>query len=353
MRLKSIFNKGSNSIFERSVPFIIAEAGVNHEGNMDLAKRLIEEAQEGGADAVKFQSYKADTLASKNSPAYWDISKEPIESQYKFFKKYDKFWKKEFEELKKICEKVGIEFLSTPFDFESVNFLNEIVEAFKISSSDITNKPLIEHICKKGKPIILSTGASRLDEIHESVSWISSYNIPVALLHCILNYPTNLRDANLGMILDLKSKYPDLIIGYSDHTLPGEMKVCEIAYLFGAQIIEKHFTYDKTLQGNDHYHSMDKGDLKRFIGLIKQDQLIIGSFKKQPLVSENISRINARRSLFATKTLLKGDTLKEEDIICKRPNYGIEPKYLRDVIGRRVTKKIIKDTPIKWDLIEK
>ena len=143
-------------------PFIIAEAGVNHEGSMQIAKRLIEEACEGGADAIKFQTYKANTIASKNSPAYWDTTKEPISSQYELFCKHDKFWKKEMEELKSHCDKVGIEFLSTPFDIESAKFLNDLMDVFKISSSDITNKPFIEFICNFKKPIILSTGASFL-----------------------------------------------------------------------------------------------------------------------------------------------------------------------------------------------
>ncbi|HXB39630.1 MAG TPA: N-acetylneuraminate synthase family protein, partial [Bacteroidia bacterium] len=148
-------------------PYVIAEAGVNHEGSMDLAKRLIDEAQEGGAHAIKFQTYKAETIASKDSPYYWDISKEPTRSQFELFKKYDKFWKKEYEELKKHCDKAGIEFLSTPFDAESAKFLNELMPVFKISSSDITNFPFIELQCSFNKPIILSTGASHLWEVQE------------------------------------------------------------------------------------------------------------------------------------------------------------------------------------------
>ncbi|MCX7729346.1 MAG: N-acetylneuraminate synthase family protein, partial [Bacteroidia bacterium] len=163
MRLKEFIQHYKKNEIQK--PFIIAEAGVNHEGSMELAKRLINEAAEGGADAIKFQSYKAETLASKNSPYYWDISKEPTRSQYELFKKYDKFWKKEYEELKKYCDQIGIEFMSTPFDIESANFLNELMDVYKISSSDITNLPFIEYQCRFGKPIILSTGASYLWEI--------------------------------------------------------------------------------------------------------------------------------------------------------------------------------------------
>ena len=157
MKIKDIVSQSIIRNDEIKSPYIIAEAGVNHEGSMDIAKRLIDEAAEGGAHAIKFQTYKADTIASKDSPAYWDITEEPTDSQYKLFKKYDKFWKNEFEQLKMYCDKVGIEFLSTPFDIESAKFLNEMMDVFKISSSDITNKPFIDYISDFGKPIILST----------------------------------------------------------------------------------------------------------------------------------------------------------------------------------------------------
>ena len=151
-----------------SPPFVIAEAGVNHEGSMDTAKLLVDEAAAGGADAIKFQSYKAETLASKHSPAYWDTNAEPTRSQYELFKKHDSFWKSEFEELKEHCDRSGIEFISTPFDLESATFLNDLMDSFKISSSDLTNKPFINFICDFGKPVILSTGAAYLWEIHRA-----------------------------------------------------------------------------------------------------------------------------------------------------------------------------------------
>ena len=222
-------------------PFLVAEAGVNHEGSMDTAKRLIEEAAEGGADAIKFQTYKAETIASRHSPAYWDTSKEPTLSQYALFKKYDSFWKKEFEQLRRDCDAAGIEFLSTPFDVESARFLNDLMNVFKISSSDITNRPFIETISGFGKPILLSTGASHLHEIAEALDWIEPQGNKVALMHCILNYPCQDVNANLGMMLDLKRRFPDRMLGYSDHTLPGDMRALEVATLLGARVLEKHF----------------------------------------------------------------------------------------------------------------
>ena len=309
-------------------PFIIAEAGVNHEGSMQIAKRLIEEACEGGADAIKFQTYKANTIASKNSPAYWDTTKEPISSQYELFCKHDKFWKKEMEELKSHCDKVGIEFLSTPFDIESAKFLNDLMDVFKISSSDITNKPFIEFICNFKKPIILSTGASFLYEIQESVSWIERAGNDLALLHCVLNYPTPDENANLGMILGLKRAFPDKIIGYSDHTLPKDMQVCKNAILLGATIIEKHFTHDKTMTGNDHYHAMDKNDLTKFKKDIEETFKILGKFEVSALDDEKLARDNARRSLVASKDIKKGDIIKRDDLTFKRPASGISPKFI-------------------------
>ena len=333
-------------------PFIIAEAGVNHEGSMQIAKRLIEEACEGGADAIKFQTYKANTIASKNSPAYWDTTKEPIASQYELFCKHDKFWKKEMEELKSHCDKVGIEFLSTPFDIESAKFLNDLMDVFKISSSDITNKPFIEFICNVKKPIILSTGASFLYEIQESVSWIERAGNTLALLHCVLNYPTPDENANLGMILGLKIAFPDKIIGYSDHTLPKDMQVCKNAILLGATIIEKHFTHDKTLTGNDHYHAMDKNDLTKFKKDIEETFKILGKFEVSALDDEKLARDNARRSLVASKDIKKGDIIKRDDLTFKRPAMGISPKFIDDIVGRRAFCNISEDDVLKWNMVE-
>ena len=333
-------------------PYVIAEVGVNHEGSMALAKRLVDEAKEGGADAVKFQSYKAETLASKDSPSYWDTTKEPTTSQYELFKKHDSFWKDEMQELKAYCDEVGIEFMSTPFDIESADFLNDMMDVFKISSSDLTNKPFIEYICQFEKPIILSTGASHLYEIQEAVSWIEKSGNPLALLHCVLNYPTPDENANLGMILGLKRAFPDKMIGYSDHTLPKDMKVCEMATMLGSVIIEKHFTHDKTLPGNDHYHAMDKNDLKLFRENLKRTFEILGSFKVEALEDEALARANARRSLVAVRDIPKGKIMKREDLTFKRPAHGISPKFIDEVVGKYAKEEISEDSVIKWGMLD-
>lgn len=352
MKIKELFdaiNPYDNKLYK---PYVIAEIGVNYEGSMELAKRLVNEAKEGGADAVKFQTYKADTIASKNSPAYWDTTKEPTLSQHELFTKHQGFWFEEMQELKNYCDKLDIEFMSTPFDMESATFLNDMMDVYKISSSDLTNKPFIEYMCSFGKPIILSTGASSLSEVQEAVSWIEKFGNPLALLHCVLNYPTPDKNANLGMIMDLKAKFPDKLIGYSDHTLPNDMKVCEIATLLGSVIIEKHFTHDKTLQGNDHYHAMDKEDLKVFRNNLERTFDVLGGFKLITLEDEAISRREARRSLVASRNIPKGKIIEKEDLTFKRPAHGVSPKYIDDIIGKVAAFDINEDDIIQWKVVE-
>ena len=352
MKLANLIETSSNqNLILR--PYIIAEVGVNHEGDMDLAKRMICEAKEGGAHAVKFQAYKAETIALKDSPAYWNTDIESTTSQYELFKKYVKFWKKEFEELKVYCDKTDIEFLSTPFDLESAAFLNDLMDVFKISSSDITNKPFVEFISNFKKPIILSTGASNLFEIQEAVDWIRKNKNPLALLHCVLEYPTDDRNANLAMIDDLIRKFPKSVVGYSDHTLPKDMKVLEIAVLLGASILEKHFTHDKTLPGNDHYHAMDKEDLKGFKRNLDHLIELLGESRKRSIPSEDLARLNARRSLVTKRGIRGGEIIRPEDLTWKRPGTGISPSEIDNVVGSAVKRDISADSMILWDDIWK
>ncbi|MBQ9405856.1 MAG: N-acetylneuraminate synthase family protein [Desulfovibrio sp.] len=347
MILKDIF---ALPVVEKDIPtpYIIAEAGVNHEGSMDIARRLIDEAKEGGADAIKFQTYKAQTLAAKDSPAYWDTSKEPTPSQYELFKKHDSFWKNEFEALKKHCDAVGIAFLSTPFDVESARFLNDLMDVFKISSSDITNKPFIGLLCDFGKPILLSTGAAHLHEIAEAVEWIEAKGNKLALLHCVLNYPTADENAALGMIPALRRHFPGHVIGYSDHTLPGDMHILETATLLGARILEKHFTHDKTLPGNDHYHAMDKEDLKHFRTRLKATLASVGSLEVRALPEEEPARRHARRSLVTARAIPAGQSLCAADLTWKRPAHGISPRNYDEVLGMRARHDLAEDHVLTW-----
>lgn len=347
MKITEIFTQ-PQPVEEISVPFVIAEAGVNHEGKMEIARRLIDEAAQAGADAIKFQTYKAETLASRDSPAYWDTSKEPTKSQYELFKRHDSFWKNEFEDLKKHCDKAGIAFLSTPFDRESAAFLNDMMDVYKISSSDITNKPFIEFICGFSKPIILSTGAAHLHEIAEAVEWIEARGNQLALLHCVLNYPTADENAALGMIQALKRIFPGHVIGYSDHTLPDDMHILETATLLGAKILEKHFSHDKTLPGNDHYHAMDKDDLARFYARIRRTINTIGPFRVRALANEDAARKNARRSLVAARNIPKGQVITGSDLTFKRPAHGISPRHIDEVLGLAARRDISEDTVLQW-----
>jgi len=241
--------------------------------------------------------------------------------------------------------------MSTPFDVESALFLNELMDVFKISSSDITNKPFIEFLCDFGKPILLSTGASHLWEIEEAVGWIERYDNPLALLHCVLNYPTADENANLGMILSLREKFPQALIGYSDHTLPGDMQILEVATVLGAQILEKHFTFDKTLPGNDHYHAMDRDDLKRFHQRLDRIFNLVGSCRKEPLSSEAPAIANARRSLVAARSIPAGKTIAAEDLTWKRPGHGISPRDIDRVVGQVAARDIDADSLISLGMI--
>ena len=341
-KLSKVILKKNSSIMK---PIFIAEAGVNHENSMEKAKTMIELAQKSGAEVIKFQSYKANKIASKFSPAYWDTNFEKTKSQFELFKKYDKFWKKEYEQLKKYCDQQKIEFLSTPFDFESAKFLNDLVFNFKISSSDLTNKPLIELIANFKKPIVMSVGASHEIELRNTLFWIDKVydKKNVAILHCVLNYPTQDKNAQLQSITYLKKNFPNNTIGYSDHTLPSNTKILDTASLLGAEIIEKHFTLDKTSPGNDHYHSFDHHDLKKFKKNLISLRNVLGKNIFGNVNNQKKARINARRSIVLKKSLKKGHIIKYSDLDFKRPGIGISPSKVDHVVGKKIKKNLIKD----------
>ena len=343
-------------------PFLIGEIGVNFYDiakkenitPMDAAKLMIKEAKNAGIDAVKFQTYKAEKIASKNSPAYWDLDEEPTTSQFELFKKFDTFGPEEYRELAEYCREIGIMFLSTPFDFEAIDFLDDLMDVYKISSSDLTNIPFIKAIALKNKPIILSTGASTLKEIKEAVNAIEEVsNVDIGLMHCVLSYPTKDEDANLLMIKDIKEQFEGYDIGYSDHTKPDDkMLILTTAYLYGANIIEKHFTLDKTLTGNDHYHAMDVEDVKTFNENIELINKIKGKKVKQPLVCESLSRKEARRSIVASKDIKKGEEITKDNITFKRPGTGISPSKVDEIIGMNANEDITEDTLLTYEMLE-
>ena len=227
------------------------------------------------------------------------------------------------------------------------------MDVFKVSSSDLNNLPFIEELCNYNKPILLSTGAAYLWEIQRTVELIENNGNALGLMHCVLNYPTLNKNANLGMIKDLQHKFPRQIIGYSDHTLPNDMDVCLHASILGAEIIEKHFTFDKTLEGNDHYHAMDVYDLKNFNSKVDSLFTTLGSFVKKPLETENVSRLNARRSLVAKNSISKGKIIEYNDLTWKRPGNGIGPEYIKSLIGMQSLLDIDEDTVLQFNMFRK
>lgn len=342
-------------------PYIIAEAGVNFYDTakqrgvtpLEEALHYVDEAKRVGIDAIKFQTYKANTIASKNSPAYWDTTKEVTKTQYELFSKYDHFGEEEYRQLYNYCKKVGIDFLSTPFDYASADYLQDMMDVYKISSSDLSNIPFIRHIARKGKPIFLSVGAAYLSEVEYAVRVIKEEKCPkIVLMHCVLSYPCAYQNANLNVIKTLRRVFPDITIGYSDHTLPDDtMTVLTAAYLAGAEVIEKHFTLDKSLPGNDHYHAGDPDDFAKAINNFKLIEEIMGTEEKTVLPCEMIPRREARRSLVLTRDMKEGEVITQNDLIAKRPGVGVSPAYQEIVVGRCVRKDCKEDTILTWDLV--
>lgn len=341
---------------------LIGEVGVNYYdiakkeniSNMQAAKLMVKEAAEAGMHAVKFQTYKASTLAAKNSPSYWDTTEETTTSQYELFKKFDAFGEAQYRELSEYCASLGIEFFSTAFDFESADYLEPLMNVYKISSSDLSNIPFITYQAKKNKPILLSIGASNLEEIERAVEAIRSVNDqPLVLLHCVLEYPTPYAHANLNKIASLKAQFPDVIIGYSDHTKPDpSYDVIKTAYNLGATVIEKHYTLDKTLPGNDHYHGMDPADAKNIIEQIAFVDSLRGCGELKCLDTEVLARQNARRSIVSLGTIQKGEAVREENLTFKRPGVGISPTEMQNLLGKKAKLTIEDDTILTWDMFE-
>ncbi len=341
---------------------LIAEIGVNYYdiakkmgiSDMEAAKLMVREAKQAGIHAVKFQTYRAETLAAKESPSYWDLSEEATTSQYELFKKFDSFGKKEYRELKEYCDEIDIEFLSTAFDIESADYLYDLMNVYKISSSDLSNIPFIEYQAKKDKPILLSVGASDLEEIERAVDTIRAVNDrELVLLHCVLEYPTPLQDANLLKIRTLKQQFPEIFIGYSDHTKPTvDDDVIKTAYNLGALLVEKHFTLDKTLKGNDHYHAMDPTDAARILKGIERMDMIRGNGELKCLETESAARLNARRSLVAAVRIEKGALITADMLTFKRPASGISPSDIETVLGHEAACDIEEDTILKPEMIE-
>jgi len=316
--------------------FIIAEAGVNHNGKINLAYKLIDVASDSGADAVKFQTFKTESLVSKNAPkaAYQKNSTNKSESQFSMLKKLEL----DFSVHKKLidyCNKKDIVFLSTPFDHESIDLLNELnLLIFKIPSGEITNLTYLRHIGSLGKEVILSTGMSTLKEIEDALkilidSGTSKGNITV--LHANTMYPTPMEDVNLRAMQTIRDKF-GVHVGYSDHTLGIEVSIAAVT--MGATVIEKHFTLDKSMDGPDHKSSIDPEQLKAMVGSIRNIEKALGSSIKKPSKSEEPNIIAVRKSIVACKSIKKGELFTEKNITMKRPGSGISPMNWDLIIGK-------------------
>lgn len=342
-------------------PYVIAEMGVNFYDTanalgispLDAAKLYIDKAAEAGIDCAKFQSYKAETIVSKNSPAYWDTTKEATKTQYELFQKYDHFGEEEYRELCEYTHAKGMDFTSTPFDYASADYLEDMVDFYKISSSDLSNLPFIRYIGAKGKPVYMSVGAAYLSEVDTAIRTLKESGCKdIVILHCVLSYPTNPKDANLRVIETLKRDFPNVRIGFSDHVAPDDtMMTLATAYMLGAEVIEKHFTLDKTLPGNDHYHAGDPEDFKRAIANFRWIDMVLGNGEKTVLACERVPRREARRSLVLTRDIKAGEIISTEDIMAKRPGTGISPEYAEIVVGRTVKRDLEEDTILRWDMI--
>jgi len=350
--MKKTFKFGAVNFSEKNC-VIIAEAGVNHNGSIKIAEKLIKEAKKNGADIIKFQTYKAEELTIKKSPKFWDWKEEKSKTQFDAYKKLDSFNKEEYRKLISLCKKNKIEFMSTPFDNKSVDMLYNLgVKGFKIASCDITNYPLLKKIAKKKLPIFISTGASTIQEILDTVNFLKRNSAKkICIMQCTLCYPTKPENANLNSISELKTKFPNHLIGFSDHTLG--ITISSASVVSGARVIEKHFTIDKKLKKSaDHWLSINPKELKELRENINEIMLSLKIKNKKVLACEKQTRKFARRSLVIFEDIKKGTIINEKNIIPKRPGTGISPKYFNQVIGRKTKTFLEKDRILKFSDLE-
>ena len=340
---------GSSIIGEKNPCFTIAEAGANHDGELEKAFRLIDAAKQASADSIKFQTYKASKLTTKTAPKYWDDGKN-TETQYDVFKKLDGLSDDNWKEIFDYAKTKNIMCFSTPFDNDSVDLLYSLdVPAFKIASADITDLPLIKKIASKQLPIFISTGMASEDEVSFAINTIEDQgNHEIIIMHCITSYPTKPEDANLEMISTLTKKFPDYVIGFSDHTIGTIVPVCSTFY--GAKCIEKHFTYDQQLQTSpDHRLSLDTSGFQKLVNELRISEISRGSNLRNKFDSEVEALKYARRSIVSKNFIPKGTKLTEDLLDVKRPGTGISPTYFYKILGSITLSDIPEDTTIQWD----
>ncbi|MBK7666228.1 MAG: N-acetylneuraminate synthase [Sphingobacteriaceae bacterium] len=335
---------------------IIAEAGVNHNGDLNLAKKLIDAAADAGVDYVKFQTFKAEKLVSKKAKkAEYQIKNsthKDSDSQLEMLKKLE-LSKADHFVLIEYCKRKNVKFLSTAFDEESLDFLIELgIELFKVPSGEITNLPFLKKIASQGKKVVVSTGMSSMEEVVEAVSAIQKAGTQkdnITILHCNTQYPTPFEDVNLKAMLTIKKEL-GIEIGYSDHTNGIEVPIAAVA--LGARIIEKHFTLDKSLPGPDHKASLNPIELKEMVVSIRNIEKALGSSSKQPSPSEIANKEIARKSIHIHSALKKGHIITEKDLSALRPGTGISPMQIEKVIGRKLIKDVDEEHLLSWEDLE-
>lgn len=325
---------------------IIAEAGVNHNGSLEIARKLVDVAKDSGADIVKFQTAKLDSLVSKHAQMaeYQKNNTGKTETQKEMLRRLLLPFE-DFIKLAEYCEASGITFLSTPFDLESIEFLNDLVTVWKIPSGEITNYPYLVKIAQTHKPIILSTGMCELFEIDEALDVLKQNGAEkIVLLHCSTQYPTEFEDVNLKAMQTLRERY-HLAVGYSDHSRGIEVPIAATA--MGAAVIEKHFTLDNNMEGPDHKTSLEPAELKAMVKAIRNIENAMGTGIKKPTDSEILNRDIARKSIVAKKYIKKGEVLSSDNLTTKRPGNGISPMLWNHVAGTEAIRDFCEDELIE------
>jgi len=341
--------------FDGQRTIIIAEAGVNHLGRMDYAEELVKSAARAGADIIKFQTYKADKLTTRNAPRFWNWEGEEISdgSQFDSYSMLDSFGEAQYRQLKQLCDDYDIEFMSTPFDNEAVDMLVAIgAQGFKLASCDLNNLPFLSYVASKQLPMLLSTGASDIEEIKRAVEVVEAQgNRQICIMHCTLCYPTEPADSNLTALHDIREHFPDYILGLSDHTLGTIVPAASV--LYGARAIEKHYTFDKSLPlSADHWLSLDEAQLKQMVDDVRTLEQALGQGRKVRLECETPAYKFARRSVVAAAPITKGATFSEDNLALKRPGTGLPPEFIDRFMGRKAAQDIDADQLLTLEDVE-
>ena len=350
--MKSTFDIAGRTVGKGQPCYVIAEAGVNHNCDLQLGLRLVDEAHTAGADAIKFQNYTASKISTRVAPRYWVEPQDPQGTQWDTFAKLDKLSSEDFARLLEHARRIGLVAFSTPFDDEAVDFLDSLgVPAFKIASADLTCHPLLERVARCGKPLILSTGTSTLSEVEEALEICRrAGNEQVVLLHCTLKYPCPPEGINLRMMEHLMRAFPEVPVGLSDHSLG--ISVPQAAVALGACMIEKHYTVDKSLPGSpDHHLSVDPPELRAMVQGIRTIEAAMGKSQKGLEPLETDAWRFARRSVTSACAIPKGATITRAMLTYKRPGTGISPRFFDFVVGRVARVDIPEVTTLSWEMV--